>query len=112
MIVQSWDEMWYAGVGAMLWSNLDGAKCLVVMVPSPGDVEVGRCRHVVLHVSRQPDNWARSGPVIGWDGNEDAPTLHPSIDVPGLWHGFVVNGWLCMDQNGRNLVRPQYGVNT
>ena len=79
------------------------------MVPTAGDVEIGGCRHVVLHVSRQPDNWARQGPVMGWDGDDTEPTLHPSIDVPGHWHGFIVKGRLCMDQQGNNLVRPQYG---
>lgn len=32
--------------------------------------------------------------VWGWDGNEDAPTLQPSIQVPGYWHGFLEAGRL------------------
>lgn len=27
-----------------------------------------------------------------WDGNEDAPTLTPSINSVGTWHGFVTAG--------------------
>ena len=35
------------------------------------------------------------GPRIwGWDGNEDKPTLTPSINAPGQWHGFLTNGRL------------------
>jgi hypothetical protein len=33
-------------------------------------------------------------PVWKWDGNKEAPTLTPSIDVHGVWHGFLTNGKL------------------
>jgi hypothetical protein len=29
-----------------------------------------------------------------WDGNEDAPTITPSINVIGQWHGWMRNGEL------------------
>ena len=29
-----------------------------------------------------------------WDGNEDAPTLSPSLHAVGIWHGFVKQGKL------------------
>lgn len=32
--------------------------------------------------------------VWGWDGNEDKPTLTPSILAPGLWHGYLRAGEL------------------
>ena len=31
------------------------------------------------------DSWA-------WDGNRDAPTLTPSINHVGCWHGFLSEG--------------------
>ena len=38
---------------------------------------------------------ARGGPrVWGWDGNEDKPTLTPSIHSPGVWHGWLTAGRL------------------
>lgn len=38
---------------------------------------------------------APGGPrVWGWDGNEDAPTLEPSIHTPGFWHGYLRGGQL------------------
>lgn len=35
-----------------------------------------------------------AGNVWGWDGNEGAPTLTPSILSPGQWHGFMRSGRL------------------
>lgn len=35
-----------------------------------------------------------SGAQWDWDGNEDAPTLTPSVHAVGVWHGFVTNGEL------------------
>ena len=32
--------------------------------------------------------------VWGWDGNEEKPTLTPSIHAPGEWHGYLRNGRL------------------
>ena len=32
--------------------------------------------------------------VWGWDGNEDAPTLKPSILAHGQWHGYLTAGKL------------------
>jgi hypothetical protein len=32
--------------------------------------------------------------VWGWDGNEDKPTLTPSILAPGQWHGWLRSGRL------------------
>lgn len=33
-------------------------------------------------------------PVWQWDGNREAPTLSPSINVIGRWHGFLKAGKL------------------
>ena len=33
-------------------------------------------------------------PVWQWDGNKEAPTLSPSINVIGVWHGWLKNGTL------------------
>ena len=38
---------------------------------------------------------APGGPrVWGWDGDEDKPTLTPSINAQGQWHGFLRAGKL------------------
>jgi len=61
--------------------------------------------HVPSHLP--PDRWLPSlvripisdtgssaPPVWQWDGNKEAPTLTPSIDVHGIWHGWLRGGTL------------------
>jgi hypothetical protein len=31
-------------------------------------------------------------PSWEWDGNEDKPTLQPSVHLPGRWHGWFTAG--------------------
>lgn len=42
----------------------------------------------------QHSNAPHSPRVWQWDGNEDRPTLSPSILSPGSWHGYLRNGRL------------------
>lgn len=44
-----------------------------------------------LSIQRGPSVDAR---VWSWDGNEDKPTLAPSILDPRNWHGYLRNGRL------------------
>lgn len=50
----------------------------------PGDKHLS-----VIQVQRGQQGGER---VWGWDGNEDKPTITPSILVHGLWHGYCRNG--------------------
>ena len=50
----------------------------------------GRAEHIHLYVDHHEGDWARPGPVSGWDGNLDEPTLSPSI---GVNHRDEVLGW-------------------
>lgn len=36
----------------------------------------------------------RNGKGAAWtlSGTEERPTLHPSVDAAGIWHGFLVDG--------------------
>lgn len=40
--------------------------------------------------------WPINAPTWTWDGNEEAPTLTPSINCNGVggcgWHGFIQQG--------------------
>ena len=98
--------------------NTDSADCTRLPYPFPNDRElkVGefcwskeingvRYLHIVLPGSIRPDSIRCStasptiiqdnfGPVWGWDGNEDKPTLSPSLHWPGQWHGHLVAGRL------------------
>jgi len=44
-----------------------------------------------ISISRQPAAGVR---IWTWDGNEDKPTLTPSILAPGQWHGWLRGGRL------------------
>lgn len=56
--------------------------------------------YIILPGNKNPDaipiqRGRDGGPrVWGWDGNEDAPTLTPSIHEVGHWHGFLRSGKL------------------
>lgn len=95
-----YSELWAYGVGAFRWmEDPEGRRTMLLLVPY-----VRRGGHnpkydrdyepLVLYMSSEQNNWAQPGPRNGWDGNEDSPTLNPSILVPGGWHGFMHSGQL------------------
>lgn len=115
--VEDWYDYFFADVGEdgghpgdWIWSRveIDGVthRCMLIIFPLVGREPLKRSRIgqrggelVEIFPSHQPNptGWARPGPVNGWDGNEDEPTLHPSIFVRGNtatpgWHGFMQRG--------------------
>jgi hypothetical protein len=61
----------------------------------------GRIAFVCPHGNRcgvyvGPESEARPTPdaphVWGWNGHLERPTLTPSIDCKGCWHGFITDG--------------------
>ena len=69
--------------------------------PRVGDVR--RCIYIVLPGDKNPSAieciHGPAGPlprdrIWGWDGNEDKPTLTPSIHEPECWHGHLIAGRL------------------
>ena len=51
----------------------------------------GRLDPDALKIQQGPPGGDR---VWGWDGNEEKPTLTPSIHDVGHWHGFLRSGVL------------------
>jgi len=49
---------------------------------------------VALHIPLRPliDPKINGGHSWEWDGNQDKPTLTPSVNVVGIWHGWVRAG--------------------
>lgn len=45
-----------------------------------------------LRIRKGPDSGEHR--VWSWDGDEERPTLSPSIHTPGYWHGFLRAGRL------------------
>lgn len=73
--------------GEFLWEdgyNEDGTRHLYIVLP--GDESP-----TAIRVVKGPPGGER---VWGWDGNEDYPTLWPSIHWLGHWHGFLTAGRL------------------
>ena len=70
------------------------------MDAGPGVIPVAPVRamrgeHLMVYTSHAQNNWARaSGEVMGWDGDTEYPTLSPSLEIPGQWHGFLEGGIL------------------
>jgi hypothetical protein len=44
-----------------------------------------------IQIQRGPAGGPR---VWGWNGDEEKPTLTPSLHTPGIWHGYLRNGRL------------------
>lgn len=74
--------------GEFYWSIVDGRRWLNFMVPGKdqnGNDKAKFCNVPVDGIAPTP--WQ-------WDGNEDTPTLSPSVLLHGTWHGYVRNGEL------------------
>lgn len=49
---------------------------------------------VRVPIMKPGDTWDRAEKPWSWDGNIEHPTITPSINVVGIWHGFMTNGEL------------------
>jgi len=81
------------GIGDFIFN--DERDYLYIVLPNKNgkfatDSE-GRAVLDPIRISRTPTSHPRTW---HWDGNETAPTLQPSIDWRGHWHGFLTNGVL------------------
>ena len=104
--VFSYDDFFQpdAPPGTFWWTTMrdnDGQARRVLLLKTPCRIFPRRLTdHSVLYVKHAPGNWARPGEIDGWDGNEDSPTLSPSILVQHIidgqdvecWHGFLTAG--------------------
>ena len=73
-----------------MWASIDGHRVLWLQVPS---LYGHPCNRLALYMNRSETNWAEPGPINGWDGNEEFPTLAPSIQAKETVDGVEVNGW-------------------
>lgn len=87
-------------------TKVDESPSLYDTQTKPGDFhwseEYLGMRYIYVHLPGQ-DRWdpikVHRGPALGervwgWDGNEDKPTLTPSIDLRERWHGHLTAGRL------------------
>lgn len=71
--------------GAFAWRVVDGVRWMRFILPS------GVYGHIPVHRSGEPPP-AVAIPYWAWDGNEDSPTLTPSVHCVGYWHGYFTAG--------------------
>ena len=63
--------------------GMSGETCLHIMIPDGAFICIGVQRG------------GPGGPKVwGWDGNEERPTIQPSILCTGHWHGYLEAGRL------------------
>lgn len=81
------------GIGDFIFN--DEQDYLYIVLPNrDGKFAMDSCGRAVLdpiRISRQPTAHPRQW---HWDGNNEKPTLTPSIDWPGHWHGYLTAGVL------------------
>jgi hypothetical protein len=84
------DEIEWEGpkaCGEFFWRDVNGCRVLVVAVPMNSNMRPLLTEWTIDHKNGCNAQW-------GWDGNEDAPTLTPSLHALGIWHGRISNGQL------------------
>jgi hypothetical protein len=78
-------------VGEFTWTEVAGIRHILFAIPDPKphclDDYVMNQLPVRLGENTPGKSWV-------WDGNEDAPTLTPSVHCLGHWHGWVRAGAL------------------
>ena len=75
-------------VGDFYWDLRHGRRQLVVALPtSPADLKGTAVAWSIDFKNHCDAQWS-------WDGNEDVPTLTPSLHWEGVWHGWVQGGYL------------------
>ena len=105
MLVDNMEDFWKGDVGTYTWRWFKREdedtlqRALMLKVPDLNS-KTKENTYVILYVSRQSDNWAESGEIMAWDGNEEFPTLNSSIQILDIVAGQEVNGWHGYLENG------------
>lgn len=93
------EEFWGAAVrgeGPLCWAEPGKA----LYFAAPGDRALSR-----LFMQHAEGNWAEEGPVLGFNGDLERPSLSPSIHA-GDWHGYIVRGELADEPSDEPQDQP------
>lgn len=80
------DEDGFTKVGQFSW-GLTPYRVLIVAIPHLSPSGWILTEWTIDHKNECGASWA-------WDGNEDKPTLTPSIHAVGMYHGRITSGQL------------------
>lgn len=81
-------------IGWFFWKDIvrevDGKKerCRGIFARYPD----GSAAHLPVRPVPAPLKDVNGGHSWAWDGNEESPTLTPSVHIFGCWHGWVRGG--------------------
>lgn len=81
------DEHRLIKLGDFAWKFAEGTRYIAMVLPGGVHRNGIRCVIPVKQYEGGGREWT-------WDGNEYAPTLTPSVDHVGHWHGYVTAGAL------------------
>ena len=70
--------------GDFAWSS--DFKMMFMLLPGESLPAAG------VRVIRSSEDSQADRPRWVWDGNVEAPTLTPSLYLPGVWHGYLTDG--------------------
>ena len=76
----------FTDVGQFRWETGGKFRTLVLSIPCHSEYAPMGFQYIRLPVNCE-NCWK-------WDGNEDKPTLNPSVDAVGVWHGWIKKGKL------------------
>lgn len=77
--VQLGDFYWYI-------DQINGERYIMMLIPC-----VSRANYTHCNIPVRPAK-LENGHSWEWDGNEDKPTLTPSVHAVGVWHGWIREG--------------------
>lgn len=82
----AWGEI--ENAGEFCWKvDADERRTLVLAIPHNAEGGWVLSRWTIDHKNDCGASWS-------WNGNEDKPTLTPSLHAVGVWHGWVRDGQL------------------
>ena len=84
-----WPDCQLQRTGDFFWDVRNGKRALILAVPHVCGMEGAWLWSdwTLEHPNENGAEWS-------WNGDEDKPTLSPSLHWVGVWHGFVRNGEL------------------
>ena len=82
------ERYWRDHDSGKYWERVsEDARILVLAMPLDSEQGWTYTEWTINHQNSCDASWS-------WDGNEESPTLSPSLHAVGSWHGWIRNGHL------------------